>query len=94
MLSEGAAVGLRQQIGQGDAVQIVVDDGVQLFPHGERGAVTGAGAGVFVALQAGDGGQRALGQPQDLAHGIVGSGGSRRPCHEGRPPGRPWTARR
>ena len=74
MLSEGAAVGLRQQIGQGDTVQIVVDDGVQLFPHGERGAVTGTGAGVFVALQAGDGGQRTLGQPQDLAHGIVGGG--------------------
>ena len=74
MLSEGAADGLHQQIGQGDTVQIVVDDGVQLFPHGERGAVTGAGAGVLVALQAGDGGQRTLGEAEDLAHRVVSDG--------------------
>lgn len=36
--------------------------------------MTGAGAGVFVALQAGDGGQRTLGEAEDLAHGIVGGG--------------------
>jgi len=36
--------------------------------------VTGAGAGVFVALQAGDGGQRTLGEAEDLAHRVVGGG--------------------
>ena len=64
MLSEGAAVGLHQQIGQGDTVQIGGDDGGQLFPLGERGAVTGAGAGVLVALQAGDGGQSPVGESE------------------------------
>jgi len=36
--------------------------------------VTGAGAGVFVALQAGDGSQRALGEAEDLAHRVVSDG--------------------
>lgn len=32
--SDALAVGLGQQVGQRDAVQIVVDEGIQLFPHG------------------------------------------------------------
>ena len=59
------------QIHQRNAVQIAVDEAVQLFPHGQRLAFSGPWAAAFVSVQTGHRGQRPLGQPQDLAHGVV-----------------------
>ncbi len=56
--------------------EIVGDEVVQAFPHLIGAAVGQAGAGGCTRRQAGDGGQAALGEHEDLLHGVlVGAAG-------------------
>lgn len=64
------------KIGKGDVAEIVGDEVVQAFPHLIGAAVGQAGAGGCTRRQAGDGGQAALGEHEDLLHGVlVGAAG-------------------
>ena len=70
--SDAAAVpaALGQQVGERNAVEIVVDERVELLPDGQREALVRARAGVL-PLQTGNGRERALRQPDDLADRII-----------------------
>ena len=68
---ENLILDLMQQVCQRNAVQIAVNELVQLFPDRERLALFRPGATVHLTVQTGHRGQRPLGQPQNLPHGVV-----------------------
>ena len=70
--SDAAAVpaALGQQVGERNAVEIVIDERVELLPDGQRETLVRARAGVL-PLQTGNGRKRALRQPDDLADRII-----------------------
>ena len=58
------------QVGNRNAVEVVVDDLVEPAPHLHGTARSHAIAGRFVFVEAGNLGKPALGQAQDLAYGV------------------------
>lgn len=53
------------------AIEVIVDELVQVLPHVERGTLIRSRTTLAVAIQAGDRRQTALGQAQDLSHRVL-----------------------
>ena len=66
-----SAVPAVHQVGNGDAVEKLIDHLIQLLPHGKGAATGNPGTGRGILLQAGHRGQVPLGETQDLPHRIL-----------------------